>query len=99
LKVFTKHSLINIFTILLAGFLHIAFGQDIELQPGTTLHFATVEEAEQILGTSDAYTRTMTPLDRSLQMKSNTALTETDFLNHATAVPQRAKFFYFPPIS
>lgn len=71
--------------VLLEAFHWSALSQEIELQPGTVLHFATVEEGQQILGRSDAYTRAMTPLDRSLQMKANQSFSESEFLEYAAA--------------
>jgi formylglycine-generating enzyme required for sulfatase activity len=62
-----------------------SLSQDFELQPGTMLHFATLAEAKALLGTSDAYTRAMTPLDRTLQMKANRSITEAEFLTFAAA--------------
>jgi formylglycine-generating enzyme required for sulfatase activity len=74
----------QLFAVLLfaAGSL-TALTQDIELQPGTVFHFATVEEGRQILGRSDPYTRAMTPLDRSLQMKANETFSESEFLTYS----------------
>jgi formylglycine-generating enzyme required for sulfatase activity len=65
-----------------------ATAQDLELQPGTFFRLATLNEAQQVLGASDAYTRAMTVEDRARQMRTSRATLEQEFLDFSAAQAQ-----------
>ena len=50
----------------------------------TTICFASAQEAAQLLGAEDEYTRRMTPLDRSLRVRTSMPITTREHLQHAS---------------
>ncbi len=53
----------------------------VALDGSTTLVFATVEEAAEILTTRDDFVRRMSPFDRAARMKTDRDVSEEDYLN------------------
>jgi len=54
----------------------------IELQKGTELVFAGVEEAKKRLTTKDVYIKSLGPFDRSARLKTDKTVSEKEFLEH-----------------
>ena len=54
----------------------------VELQMGTRIVFADVNEAKKILATRDEYIQSLTPFDRSLRLKTEKAVSEEEFLKY-----------------
>ena len=54
----------------------------VELQMGTRIVFAEVNEAKKILATRDAYIQSLTPFDRSLRLKTEKTVSEEEFLKY-----------------
>lgn len=53
----------------------------VALDGGTTLAFATVEEAAEILTAQDDFVRRMSPFDRAARMKTDRDVSEEEYLN------------------
>jgi hypothetical protein len=52
----------------------------IRLKDGTTVEFATVEDAKEILTTSDDFVQRMSPFDRAARLKTDKSVAEKDYL-------------------
>jgi hypothetical protein len=59
--------------------------RDIPFHGGTTVRFATAEEAAKVLGARDDYVRAMSPLDRMFRLKSEAPVDEDRYLKHAAS--------------
>ena len=57
-------------------------GSVIELQKGTTIFFAGVEEAKKRLTTKDDFIKALSPFDRSARLKTDKSVSEKEFLEH-----------------
>jgi len=53
-----------------------------ELQMGTRIVFADVNDAKKILATREKYIQSLTPFDRSLRLKAERAVSEEEFLKY-----------------
>lgn len=63
----------------------IAARAEFKLGAGTTVHFATVEEAKAILGTRDDFIQRLSPFDRAARLKTSRAVGEAEFLQFVTS--------------
>src|SRR5437773_1282122 len=52
----------------------------IKLSGGTTVLFATIDEAKEILVSRDDFVRRMSPFDRAARMKTDKVVSEKEFL-------------------
>ena len=60
-----------------------AAGKVIEFHDGTTLRFASIDEARELLGSSDDWVRAFGPLDRQFRMLSEKPVDNSAFLEFA----------------
>lgn len=58
---------------------------EIELQEGTTVQFASQKKAEELLGTSDEFTRALSPFDKQSRMHKKGDISEAEYLKFAQA--------------
>lgn len=63
----------------------IAARADIKLGAGTTVHFASVEQAAAVLGSSDDFVQRLSPFDRAARLKTSRAVSEAEFLQFVTS--------------
>ncbi len=67
-------------------FVSITAGRaEIKLGTGTTVHFATMEEAKAVLGSRDDFVQRLSPFDRAARLKTSRAVSETEFLQFVTS--------------
>ncbi|RXK55634.1 hypothetical protein ESB00_07030 [Oleiharenicola lentus] len=62
----------------------VAARAEIKLGAGTTVHFASVEQAADVLGTSDDFVQRLSPFDRAARLKTSRAVSEKEFLQFVT---------------
>ena len=67
-----------------APFVRSGLGANVPIRPGTVVEFASVAEGQAILGARDAFIQTLTPLDRSMRMKTNGRVSESQFMAFVT---------------
>lgn len=54
----------------------------VELQPGTMIEFATLEQGRTVLGARDDFTQVMSQFDRCVRMKTSKEATEAQYLSY-----------------
>ncbi len=59
-----------------------SLGPVLELQKGTKLIFAKVEDAEAVLMTKDIFIKSLSPFDRSARLKTDKFVSEEEFLKY-----------------
>lgn len=62
-----------------------ARGEDIRITSGTTVAFATLAEAQDVLGARDAFTAKMGRFDRGSRMRTDQVVTEAEFCHYAAS--------------
>ncbi|MDQ5978673.1 MAG: hypothetical protein QG602_1647 [Verrucomicrobiota bacterium] len=58
---------------------------ELKLGPGTTVHFASVEQAAAVLGSRDDFVQRLSPFDRAARLKTSRAVSEAEFLQFVTS--------------
>lgn len=58
---------------------------EVPLQPGTVIRFATVAQGKQVLMTRDSYVAAQSPFDRAARMRTDRDVTEDEYLEYVGA--------------